>query len=245
MDTAGYVILSRLAAQQRATEALAHNLANADTPGYRAARMLFSEYVSRQSGIVGTPGGQQVAYTQDRATWRESQAGAISRTGNPLDVAIAGEGFFAVETPRGERYTRAGRFSIGAEGRLVDLEGNPVLDTQGNPIAVAATDTRLEVLGDGTLRSENGPVGRLRVVRFEDAQRLVAEGDRLLRADQPPEAMARPALVGGAVESSNVQPVLEMTRLTEETRRFQFAAQFLERESQRVNTAVDRLLRHR
>lgn len=241
MDSPGYIVLSRLALQSRATGVLAHNVANADTPGFRASRMVFAAHLDRSREAAGG----QVAFVEDRATWRELDAGPVQRTGNPLDVAITGEGFFAVETPRGERYTRAGRFAIGAEGRVVDLEGNPVLDIQSNPIAVAPGDTRLEILGDGTLRSENGPIARLRVVRFADPQRLQAEGDRHFASPDAPEAVERPALVQGALEGSNVRPVLEMTRLTAEMREFQFAAQFAEREGERLQTAVDRILRRR
>jgi flagellar basal-body rod protein FlgF len=245
MDSPGYVILSRLALQSRATQVLAHNLANADTPGFRALRPVFAEFLQRQD-TAAPRGGREVAFVQDRATWRETDLGAMQITGNPLDVAITGEGFFAVETPRGERYTRAGRFSLGEGGRIVDMEGNPVLNTEGAAIALAPNDTRIEILGDGTIRSENGALGRLRVVRFADVQALRAEGDRLFEAaGADPVALDRPGLRQGVLEGSNVRPILEMTRLTAELREFQFAAQFAEREGERLSTAVERILRRR
>lgn len=246
MDNPGYIILSRLALQQRATAVLAHNVANADTPGFRALRPVFAQYVARQDGAAAPPGGRAMAFVQDRATWREMDQGPLQATGNPLDVAITGEGFFVVETPRGERFTRAGRFTIGEAGRIVDMEGHPVLGLEGNPIAVAPNDTRLTIQGDGTIRSENGELGRLRVVRFDNPQALRAEGDRLFdAAGETPLPVERPALRQGAVEGSNVRPVLEMTRLTAELREFQFAAQFAEREGERLATAVERILRRR
>ncbi|MBS7789973.1 flagellar basal-body rod protein FlgF [Roseococcus sp. SDR] len=246
MDSPGYIVLSRLTAQQRASQFTAHNLANADTPGYRAARPIFAEHVERQGRVHGPNGAAQVGYTWDRASWRETQPGAISATGNPLDIAISGQGFFVVETPRGERYTRAGRFAIGADGQIVDVTGAPVLNTDSRPIAVSPGDTRIEVQGDGTIRSENGVIGRLRIVRFANEQQLRAEGDRHLdAAGQAPEEIARPQLVQGALEGSNVQSVLEMTRMMAELREFQFATQFLEREGERQQSAVDRLLRRR
>ncbi|WP_431301958.1 flagellar basal-body rod protein FlgF [Sediminicoccus sp. BL-A-41-H5] len=246
MDSPGYIVLSRLSAQQRASQLTAHNLANADTPGFRAKRPVFAEHVERQGRVHGPNGAAQVGYTWDRASWRETQPGAISSTGNPLDIAISGQGFFVVETPRGERYTRAGRFAIGADGQIVDTTGAPVLNTDSRPLAVAPGDTRIEVQGDGTIRSENGVIGRLRIVRFADEQQLRAEGDRHLdAAGQAPEEIARPQLVQGALEGSNVQSVLEMTRMMAELREFQFATQFLEREGERQQSAVDRLLRRR
>jgi flagellar basal-body rod protein FlgF len=244
MDSPGYIILSRLALQARATEVLAHNVANADTPGFRAQRPVFTDFVARQR--TAPPGGREVAYVQDRATWREMEHGPVQATGNPLDVALAGDGFFAVETPRGERFTRAGRFSIGDGGRIVDMEGHAVMGAEGAPIAVAPNDTRITIQGDGTVRSENGTLGRLRVVTFANPQTLRAEGDRLFdAAGEPPQPVERPAVVQGALEGSNVRAIAEMTRLTTELREFQFAAQFAEREGERLSTAVERILRRR
>jgi len=246
MDSPGYIILSRLSSQMRASQLTANNLANADTPGYRASRPIFAEHVQRQGRVHGPNGAGNVGFAWDRASWRETQPGALSTTGNPLDVAISGAGFFVVETPRGERYTRAGRFAIGADGQLVDGSGALVLNTDSRPIAVRPNDTRIEVRGDGTIRSENGVLGRLRVVRFADEQGLRAEGDRHFNAaGQAPEEIARPQVVQGALEGSNVQSVLEMTRMMTELREFQFATQFLEREGERQQSAVDRLLRRR
>ncbi|MBI0535382.1 flagellar hook-basal body complex protein [Roseomonas sp. KE2513] len=247
MDNAGYIALSRLVAQNRSTAVLANNMANAETPGFRAIRPAFADHLERQRGAQSVPGGESLHFSEDRAAWRDERPGPVQMTANPLDVAISGEGLFSVGTPRGERYTRAGRFSLGPEGTIVDMEGNSLLDTGGNPLRVSPNDTRLTIKGDGTLSSENGEIGRIRVVRFAEAQRLVPEGDRLLAAapGQAPETIERPAVVQGALEGSNVQPVLELTRLTAEMREFQFMAQFVEKEGDRVSTAVERILRKR
>ncbi len=243
MDTPSYVILSRLGAQLRATQVLAHNLANAETPAFQAGRPIFAQYLQPQHNATGGRG--PTAYVMDRATWRDTTPGALTTTGNPLDVAIRGEGYFAVETPQGERYTRAGRFTLGPDGRLTDMEGHAVLDARGTPLTFGPNDTRIEIQGDGTVRSENGIIGQLRVVRFEDQQRLRAEGDRLFASDDPAQPVERPSLVQGAFEGSNVRPVLELTNLTAELREFQFAVQFIEREGERLGSAVDRILRRR
>jgi flagellar basal-body rod protein FlgF len=248
MDSPGYIVLSRLVAQTRATAVTANNLANAETPGFRAARPLFGTVLERQRATDVPQGGRDLAFAQDRATWRDPTQGTLATTGNPLDIAIAApEGFFAVETPRGERFTRAGRFTLDGEGRIVDPDGNALLGTEGRPLRLAPGESRIEVLGDGTLRTENGVNGQVRVVRFTDAQRLQAEGDRLLAApqDMAPERIERPGLVQGATEGSNVRPVLEITRMTEELREFQYVAQMVEREGERLGTAVERILRKR
>jgi flagellar basal body rod protein FlgG len=106
MDSPGYIVLSRLVAAQRATAVTANNIANADTPGFRASRPLFGTVLEQQLGAEAPRCGRDLAFAQDRATWREAGAAPLQRTGNPLDLAIsAPEGFFAVETPRGERFT--------------------------------------------------------------------------------------------------------------------------------------------
>jgi len=245
MDSPGYIVLSRLAAQNRATQVLANNLANADTPGFRAERAIFAPFIQRQRDVYAAPGGVPVAYALDRATWRETSAGPAASTGNPLDITIQGEGYLVVQTPRGERYTRAGRLSLDEQRQLVDLEGDPVLNEAGQPIAFAAGDTRIEIQGNGSVRTENGTIGRLRIVRFENDQALKPEGDRRFASDTPPLPVATPKIVQGALEGSNVRPVIEMTRLTEEVREFQNVATFAERESERQRDAVDRILRRR
>ena len=88
MDTPGYIVLSRLAAQSRATDVLAANIANAGTPGFKASQTIFAQHIARQSGAETPAGGDQLAFTQDRATWRNMAAGSLRQTGNPLDLAL-------------------------------------------------------------------------------------------------------------------------------------------------------------
>jgi flagellar basal-body rod protein FlgF len=247
MDTPGYVVLSRLAAQRRSQDVVASNLANADTPGFKASQMVFAEHLARQSGAKVPNGGQEVAFTQDRATWRDFSPGPLQATGNPLDLALSGDGFFAVQTANGERFTRAGRFALSPDRGVVDGQGNGVLGEDGTPLQIPEGASRIDVAGDGTVSTEQGPVGRIRVVRFADPQKLQAEGDRLYDTprDMPAEAVARPAVVQGSVEASNVKAVVEMTRMTAEMREFQFVTQFVEREGERLQSSVDRILKRK
>lgn len=248
MDSPGYIVLSRLVAAQRMTAVTANNIANADTAGFRAHRPLFGAVLERQADADAPRGGRDLAFAQDRATWREQNPAPLQRTGNPLDLALGDQdGFFAVQTPRGERFTRAGRFTLDVGGRVVDPDGNAVLTAEGRPLAIEPGAGSIEIRGDGTVSTENGPVGRLRVVRFDDVQKLRAEGDRNFAApdDMPPRAVDRPGIVQGTMEGSNVRPVLELTRLTDEMRHFQIVSQMAEREGERLGTAVERILRRR
>ena len=239
------VALSRLVAQQRALDVTAVNLANAGTPGFKAGRMVFSDWLSRPNAIDPPPGGRTVAYAQDRASYRDLQPGTVQQTGNPFDLAITGEGYFTVETPRGPRLTRAGHFTPTINGTLGDAEGNALLDTNGRPLRVSPNDLRVTVAGDGTVRSENGPLGRVGVVRPEDPHRMTAEGGRLLRADGPTVPVSRPALVQGALEDSNVQPITEMTRMMADLREFQFTSQFVQSEADRQQASIDKITSRR
>jgi flagellar basal-body rod protein FlgF len=248
MDSPGYIALSRLVAAQRVTAVTANNIANAETPGFRAYRPLFGAVLERQVDADAPRGGRDLAFAQDRATWRDQAPPPLQRTGNPLDLAIGEQdGFFALQTPRGERYTRAGRFTLDVEGRVVDPDGNQVLSGAGQPLRIEPGSTRIDIRGDGTVTTENGPVGQLRVVRFDNPQGLRPEGDRNFAApeDQPPRPVEAPRLVQGAMEGSNVRPVMEMTRLTDDLRHFQFVSQMAEREGERLSTAVERILKRR
>ncbi|HUB13901.1 MAG TPA: flagellar hook-basal body complex protein [Acetobacteraceae bacterium] len=242
MDLASSIATSRLVAQQRALDVIAGNLANANTPGYKAEHVLFSDWLSRQSGGTTPPGGNPIAYTQDRATWREQRPGTVTHTGNPFDLAVTGTGFFTVNTANGPRLTRDGRFGLMPSGTIADAAGNPVLDTNGQPIQLAPTDTQVTIAGDGTVSSENGQLGKIGIVQPADPALLAAEGGTLFRSGSPTTPVAAPALEQGAVEDSNVQPVLEVTRMIDQERSFEFTTQMLQAESDRQQNAIQKLL---
>src|SRR6201996_8356684 len=124
MDITTALAASRLMAQQRAMDITANNIANASTPGYRTERVQFSDFVDTQSGTKTPAGVKTISYTQDRATYRESQPGSITHTGNPYDLALTGNGYFTVNTKNGPRLTRAGRFGPMPDGTLADGSGN-------------------------------------------------------------------------------------------------------------------------
>lgn len=241
MELPSYVALSYLSAQSRAIDVTAANLANAGTSGFKAERVLFSDWLGRQAGTDGSRGTGPVAFVQDRATYRDQAPGALSHTGNALDLAIVGDGFFTVETVRGPRLTRAGRFSPQPDGTVTDSSGNALLDTAGQKLRLAPADTSLTVTADGGLSSENGAIGRIGVVQPADAARLQGEGSTTMRSDSPTAPVGQPRVIQGAIEDSNVHPVLEMTRMMSGLRSFQFAAQFIESEATRQQAAIDKI----
>jgi flagellar basal-body rod protein FlgF len=247
MNLASNVAVSRLVAAQRAMDITADNLANVDTPGYKSEHVLFTDWLSRQAGPLGGSsagaGEASVAYVQDRATWRDQTAGTLTHTGNPFDLALTKDGYFTVTTPAGPRLTRNGRFGLMPDGTLSDLSGNAVLDTAGQPIKLAPTDTAVTIAGDGTVSSlESGQIGKIGVVQPGDPMRVTAEGGTLFRADVPTTQVTSPGMLQGAVESSNVQPVLEVTRMMDGLRQFQFVSEMVQAENDRQQSAIDKLL---
>src|SRR5580704_11512056 len=185
MNIASLVAASHLVAQERSMEVTAMNLANVNTPGFQASRVQFSEWLSPQRNGAALPGEKQIVYTQDRATWRDAQPGTLTQTGNPFDLALRNGGYFSVATDRGPRLTRDGRFGPLPNGMIGNLAGNSLMDTNGNPLQIGPEDTRITITGDGTVSSENGPLGKIGVVTPADPMKLQAEGGTLLRADTP------------------------------------------------------------
>lgn len=245
MELTSYVALSYLSAQQRSLEVTATNLANSGTSGFKAQRVLFSDWLATQQGADGSRGTKPVSMVQDRATWRDFTEGTLQHTGNPLDLAITGDGFFTVQTPRGPRLTRAGRFAPQPDGQVADGAGNALLDTTGQPLRLSPADVNITVSADGTVASENGPIGRIGIVQPADTARMQAEGATTLRAESPTAPVAAPRIVQGAVEESNVQPILEMSRMMSGLRSFEFAAQLVQKESDRQQNAIDKLTQTR
>ena len=242
MDITISLAASRLLAQQRAMDITANNIANANTPGYRTERVQFSDWIDQQPNTASPPGGHTITYTQDRATYRETQPGTLTHTANPFDLALTGDGYFTVNTKNGPRLTRDGRFGPMPDGTLADSSGNAVLDTTGKPIVIAPTDTQISIAGDGTITSENGQVGKVGVVRPTDPMKLQAEGATNFVSGSPTTPVTAPGVVQGAIEGSNVQPVLEITRMMDNERQFQFVTQVVQAEGDRQQQTIDKLL---
>ena len=241
MDNPSLIALSRLIAQQNAMDVRANNIANANTPGFQASRMVFSDFLARQDGGAAPPGGQMIAYTQDRATSRAQTKGAISETGNPLDLALNADGYFTVQTANGVRLTRAGHFQLGTNGTITDQNGNALLDVNGQPLQLSAADTNPTVAGDGTISGAAGTIGKIAVVTANNPTALQAEGLSLLAPTGGTTPVATPKIIQGAIEQSNVEPISETTAMMTELREFQFVSQFVEAEDTREQDAISKL----
>jgi flagellar basal-body rod protein FlgF len=246
MENITSVALSRLVAQSRGLEVTATNLANANTPGFRAERTVFSDWMAREPTRGLPKGGRDLAYAQDVETYRDTTVGTRTHTANPLDIAIGNPGgWLTVLTPKGPRLTRAGHFELGTDGTIIDENGNALLDVAGNKLQTAPTDTELTIAADGSLSGADGQIGQIGVVQPTDSTKMQAEGGHLLAAGSPTAAVAAPQIIQGALEDSNVQPIGELTRMMNDMREFQMTTQMIQAEIDRQNGAIDKIMAKR
>ena len=233
VETSIIVALSRQDTLRRHLDVVANNLANMNTIAFKADRMMFAEHLVR-TGSADAKAGDAIAFVRDIATISDPADGKLEQTGGDLDVAVVGEGYLAVETPAGERYTRDGHLRLDETGQLVTHDGLPVLTQGGAPLLFGQQDTQISIARDGTVSSEMGDLGRLRVVRFAHPERLRAVAGGLMESDEQPQDIAAPVLLQGALESSNVQPIVEMERLIDLHRAYDQARALIDREDDRI-----------
>ncbi len=208
-------------------DAHAENLANAATTGFKkrlSSAEVFSNALRQASGLIVPKSSESLDFTE----------GQIRDTGEPLDVAIHGKGFFAIETPEGERYTRAGAFNQTADGFLVDLQGNKVAGETG-PIQLDPARGKATIDQKGQIFQESESVGTLKIVEFKDAHQLVAESAGLFRAPRgvAPEKPKDSTVHQASLEASNVDVVDELVQMINGFRSFEAA--------QRTLNGIDRV----
>jgi flagellar basal-body rod protein FlgF len=223
-----YVATSGGMAQERAMEIISSNLANMNTHGFKADRLMFQSYLQKSAQPPLNPptpneikqgyatiGNNDTVYKIGSQNYTDFTQGSLLSTGNHLDVALDGSGFMAVQTPEGERYTRGGSLKLDQTGTLMTSEGYPVLDANGQHINVDTINKPITIMEDGSVNLQDvGPVGQLKIVDFPDKTQIEKTGQGLYKAVdgaqmQPSDALAKQ----GYLEGSNINPVGEMTRM--------------------------------
>ena len=240
METSAYIALSRQTALRRQMAVVANNLANMNTPAFKGQNMMFVEHVVKSQGSESFM-PTKLSYTRDVSQYTNLSEGPALPTGNKLDVAIKGDGYFVFESPDQELYSRNGRFQLDNDGQLVNQQGFPVLSDAGAPLIFGPTDTEITISRDGTVSTNNGDLGRIRIVMFEDEQRLKREAGGLYTSEQEPEDEEAPTLVQGALEGSNVEPILELTKMIETHRAFESTRKLIDREDSRQKQMIQKL----
>jgi len=240
IENAQLISLSRQIALQRQMDVVANNMANINTTGFKAENLLFEEYIMPVARDGDFPRmDQPLSYVQDWATMHDLTSGAMVQTGSELDAALNGDGFFTVQTPAGERYSKSGAFQLSANGTLVDLNGNPVLGT-GGPIQFGPEETGIQIAGDGSVSSSAGAKGQLRIAEFANPQDLKRDGSNLYSGGVP-QAATNTRVMQGFVERSNVSGVSEMAEMIRVTRSYESIAALSQKQDELRRTAIQRL----
>jgi flagellar basal-body rod protein FlgF len=249
MENALLVGLSRQMTLERQLDVVANNLANVNTNGFKSDQMMFEEYLSSGAHEDNFKmADRRVSYVQDRGTFHDMAEGSAQQTNNPLDVAIDGSGFLAVQSAGGELYTRDGNLHLSNTGQLVTSNGDLVLGNSG-PIVFQPTDHDINISPDGTITVLEGASradsirGKLRVVNFADAQKLLKQGNNLYSAGDGGGAQQdlKSTVRQGYVEKSNVNSVVEMSRMIEINRAYSNIANLLQQAGEMHKSAIEKL----
>lgn len=232
MDTASYTTLSRQTGLWREMNIVANNIANAATNGYRQEGLIFSEFIKANSN------GESLSMGHGNIRNTSFMQGAITETGGSFDFAIEGNGFFMVDSPAGQRLTRAGSFSINSQGDLVTPDGLMVLDAGGAPIFIPPDTVNVSVSEDGTISSEDRLLGQIGVFQPVDPIEMTREDGVLFRSDAGIEPSNTSRVLQGYVENSNVDPITSIARMIEVQRAYELGQSFLDSENQRVKDAL-------
>ena len=237
MQDSLYVALSSQIALERRLDTIADNVANASTIGFRATGVKFEDVVS------GT-GSRSVSFASSGKTYLSGAHGALTETGNPFDFAVQGDAWFAIDTPAGTVMTRDGRFSMNENGELMSIEGYPVLDSGGAPIQLDPRNGPPKAGADGSLRQNDQLVGALGLYNFDPGENFVRYGNSGIIPARTPEPVTDRSDIGiaqGFVEESNVNPVLEMTRLIQVQRAFENTAALMRQTDSSTDDAIKTL----
>lgn len=236
MDTA-YVALSRQSGLMNEMRVVANNIANANTTGYRQQGLIFSEFVR---DLHDAP---SLSMSRGQVRNTSFEQGPLTQTGGQFDFAIEGDGYFLLETPSGNRLTRAGSFSPDANGDLVSPDGYRVLDSNGAPVFIPPDTATIDLGGDGTLSADGRLLGQIGVYRPTNGTHLVREGSTLFRAEADVEPVEDPVVLQRFLEGSNVNAIDQVTKLIEIQRAYELGQSFLEAEDERLRGALKTLMR--
>ncbi len=240
MENSAYIALSRQGALRRELDVIANNMANMNTTAYKGESMMFVEHLVKSKGSQSfIP--QKLSYARDVAQYQNMEEGPLKYTGNSLDIAIHGDGYFVVDTPEGQRYTRNGRLNLNNDGQLVNQNNLPILSNAGTPFFFSPDDKKISIGSDGTVSTNNGQVGKIKVVTFEDPQKLQKRSGGLLFTDDQPTDATNPNVQQGSLESSNVKPIIEITKMIQVQRAYDSVRSFIDKEDSRQRKMIQEL----
>lgn len=222
MNSGIYPAVSGSLAAMRKLDVISNNLANVNTPGYKKDKMSFEGLLAGSVNPPAVPQGMTAdPILQKENIYIDFSSGATSQSGNPLDLALDGDGFFAVTTPEGTAYTRQGNFRTSSDGTLVTVDGYPVQGTGG--AAIRTQGSVIEIDANGAVRVDGTESGVISVVDFQKPYALTKVGGALFVSADPqitPQA-GKAHVQQGSIEGSNVESISEMVQLIETNRYFE------------------------
>ncbi|WP_322893033.1 MULTISPECIES: flagellar hook-basal body complex protein [unclassified Yoonia] len=234
MDNTTYVTLTRQSGLLQEMQVLANNIANTNTTGFRAEGILFSEHIKNLG-----PGMPSLSMATARVRDTATTQGSLAQTGGTFDLAIEGDGFFLIDTPQGQRLTRAGAFGPNDLGDLVTPDGYQVLDAGGAPLFVPVGAGPVGIGSDGTISVGGEPIGQIGLFAPVDPNQMIRESGTLF----DPQGGIAPAQDGrilqGFLESANVNPIQQISRMIEVQRAYELGQSFLDKEHDRIRSVID------
>lgn len=234
-----YVAAEGMLARQKAQDVIASNLANANTTGFKADQPVFETTLERTLAVIDGRNHTRIGPLSSGAvlstTYTDPSPGAIQDTGNPFDLAIEGEGFFVIQTPNGNRYTRNGAFGLNSEGMLVTRDGRPVLGTRG--IIKIPSKSEVSIVGDGQVSVNGAVIDRVLIVSGS----LTKEPSGWFVGEAKP--LSEPKIRSGALESSNVNIVREMVAMIEWMKVYEAHQKVIHAQDEALGRAVNEMAR--
>jgi flagellar basal-body rod protein FlgF len=225
--------------KEQELEVVAHNIANANTNGFKEERVIFERVLKEQQGAAAASGIKQYDVKARKVV--DFRPGDIQTTGNQLDLAIQGDGFFEIQTDKGNFYTRNGSFALDSQGRIVTQQGGVVMGSQG-PI-VLKEGSNIQIAQTGSINLDGEEVGQVKIVTFDDLSKLNPAGTTLFEAGAgtQPKVVENPSLLQGKSETSNTNIVLGLVRMMEVARQHETYEKVLRNQGKMDETAVGSL----
>lgn len=242
MDTTITIALSHQVAKRRQMDIIANNIANMSTTAFKRENVMFGQYLKVAEGDA-SKSLRQISYVQDFGITRNMTDGQLETTGNMLDIALSGDGMFQVKRANGEMaYTRNGHLALSDQSTLITTAGQEILDEGGKPIQIPPNVTDIKIASDGTISSQStGQIAKLKVVTFADDTKLKKIGDNMFSADTATSPATDFKIVQGATESSNIQPIVEITRMIQVSRSYIQTAKLMDNLQESKSKALNQL----
>jgi flagellar basal-body rod protein FlgF len=235
MENTIYIGLSRQTALRREMALVANNIANINTTAFK-----------RELGVYATAQtdnafANKLDFVIDHGTAVSFEPGALANTGNDLDIAINGPGFFGVDDGSGVKYTRNGALSLSPDNQLITREGFAVVDEDDQPIVIPLEGGKIEIGRDGSVSAGAEIIAKIKVAEFKSLHLLQKNGNSLFETTEQPQDPVNSTVLQGSLERANVTPVKELVRMIDIQRSYDAVKSFLDREAERQQTAVRRL----